>query len=222
MRKNIGKKKIILLVLLFLALLIAILSLKTNDTENIEKKLVNNGFKKDEYTEINLYTKDLSDISIDDFYDMVDKKENANYFSVQIDLDTYTISARYISYTNGIISYFIPKYEYRNDEYYYTYETIYNDKNISFDGSRENNNFYCDSSESVQAENKKDICNYVEENLNSFENYVNEEILNNNLLVKEKNKVIYSNLFKKISFIILIILSGITYLLYKKTNSDSI
>ena len=80
-----NKRNIFLVLFAVILLLLLLLFLKSKNN-NIEKQLLNNNFigSKDEYgyVEKNLYTKDIGDITIINFYDNIKKNINSKYSSI--------------------------------------------------------------------------------------------------------------------------------------------
>lgn len=215
-----NKRNIFLVLFAVILLLLLLLFLKSKNN-NIEKQLLNNNFigSKDEfgYVEKNLYTKDIGDITIINFYDNIKKNINSKYSSISININSFTISGKYIEYKDNFTYYFLPIYS--DGEYSFTYEVISNGNSIFFEGKKNDNKFFCDTEDDISDENKTYICNNVENMLNTFEYDINREIFEKNIIHKSNSKKSYNKL-KMISFIILIIMSVITYILYKKRESD--
>lgn len=216
-------KKTILLVISTIVLLIILLLLFKSKNNTIEKQLSNNNFisSKDEYgyVEKNLYTKDIGDITIITFYDNIEKNINSKYSSISIDINSSIISGKYIEYKDNFTYYFLPIYS--DGKYSFTYEVISNGNSIFFEGKKNNDEFFCDTEENISDENKTYICNNVENMLNTFEYDINKEIFEKNIL-HNSSKIKGHSKFKIFSFIILIIISTITYILYKKGNNNRI
>lgn len=216
-------KKTILLVISTIILLIILLLLFKSKNNTIEKQLSNNNFisSKDEYgyVEKNLYTKDIGDITIITFYDNIEKNINSKYSSISIDINSFIISGKYIEYKDNFTYYFLPIYS--DGKYSFTYEVISNGNSIFFEGKKNNDEFFCDTEENISDENKTYICNNVENMLNTFEYDINKEIFEKNIL-HNPSKIKGHSKFKIFSFIILIIISTITYMLYKKGNNNRI
>lgn len=215
-----NKRNIFLVLFAVILLLLLLLFLKSKNN-TIEKQLSNNNFisSKDEYgyVEKSLYTKDIGDITIITFYDNIEKNINSKYSSISIDINSSIISGKYIEYKDNFTYYFLPIYS--DGKYSFTYEVISNGNSIFFEGKKNNGEFFCDTEENISDENKTYICNNVENILNTFEYDINREIFEKNIL-HNTSKIKSHSKFKIFSFIILIIMSVITYILYKKRESD--
>lgn len=215
-----NKRNIFLVLFAVILLLLLLLFLKSKNN-TIEKQLSNNNFisYKDEYgyVEKNLYTKNIGDITIITFYDNIEKNINSKYSSISIDINSSIISGKYIEYKDNFTYYFLPIYS--DGKYSFTYEVISNGNSIFFEGKKNNGEFFCDTEENISDENKTYICNNVENMLNTFEYDINREIFEKNIL-HNPSKIKSHSKFKIFSFIILIIMSVITYILYKKRESD--
>lgn len=217
-----NKRNIFLVLFAVILLLLLLLFLKSKNN-NIEKQLLNNNFigSKDEfgYVEKNLYTKDIGDTNIITFYDNIEKNINSKHSSISIDINSSIISGKYIEYKDNFTYYFLPIYS--DGKYSFTYEVISNGNSIFFEGKKNNGEFFCDTEENISDENKTYICNNVENMLNTFEYDINREIFEKNIL-HNPSKIKSHSKFKIFSFIILIIISTITYMLYKKGNNNRI
>lgn len=217
-----NKRNIFLVLFAVILLLLLLLFLKSKNN-TIEKQLSNNNFisYKDEYgyVEKNLYTKNIGDITIITFYDNIEKNINSKYSSISIDINSSIISGKYIEYKDNFTYYFLPIYS--DGKYSFTYEVISNGNSIFFEGKKNNGEFFCDTEENISDENKTYICNNVENMLNTFEYDINREIFEKNIL-HNPSKIKSHSKFKIFSFIILIIISTITYMLYKKGNNNRI
>lgn len=218
-----NKKTILLVISAIILLIIILLLLFKSKNNTIEKQLSNNNFisSKDEYgyVEKNLYTKDIGDITIITFYDNIEKNINSKYSSISIDINSSIISGKYIEYKDNFTYYFLPIYS--DGKYSFTYEVISNGNSVFFEGKKNNDEFFCDTEENISDENKTYICNNVENMLNTFEYDINKEIFEKNIL-HNPSKIKGHSKFKIFSFIILIIISTVTYMLYKKGNNNRI
>lgn len=207
-----------IIIILLVVILIFIYSLYKNN-KNIFQKNEFLEIKNSEAYEIeNYYFKKLGSISIEDFYNNVDNNINSEYSSISVDTSSDIINGKYIKYNDGITSYFLPKYV--DGIYYFSYEIIGNGNNVYFEGNFNDDDFICDTEFDISDENKKYICNDIENKIYTFIDDSNKEIFEKNIISKPYSKS--NSKVKIIFFIILVLLSLVTYLLYRKVNSDSI
>ena len=98
------KKKIItygIIIAIFCILIILKIIFNKSTKENLEEYIKNIGFEK---IEDNLYSKQISEISIDEYFKLVEKKTYADSSYYYFNTTNYTLSKVRMKYSNNISS----------------------------------------------------------------------------------------------------------------------
>ena len=185
-----NKKKVIIIIgiLVAIVIILRVLTFKTT-TKRLENYLIDNGFVKED----NMYSKKLTDDSLDEYYDY--KSEEIDSFSETLYFDTNSFQLIKMSfdYSDNVELYFNPTYNYTNDNLTYNYEINMNSTSVMIEGSYNSseNIVTCDivSSKNINLNfDKENICGKVEFDVREFYDDAGNVIKDKKLLDEMKKK----------------------------------
>lgn len=143
MKKN--KKILIVLGILLIILILFIVITKKPTSKIIEEYLLTKDFVKEENS--TLYTKTISDISLDKFEENISNKIDSTYEKLSFNLDNYQLTKVEKKYEDEIFTTFTPTYYYSTDKLNYIYRITLNSTNVILEGSYDYNtdDFICET-----------------------------------------------------------------------------
>jgi len=129
------KKKLVIFVFFIVILFLVII--KIFGTKRVDEKIKEyisvKGFS--QVDESTMYKKELSNISIDSFFENSDKDIDSEYSVLYFDVSNYVLSKINMGYSNDVYTYFSSKYDYTDDALHYEYELTKDDKYINLSGN---------------------------------------------------------------------------------------
>lgn len=185
--------KIIINIGIFIILLVAfkLITQKTT-TSKVKEYITKKGFNQVEKT--NIYSKEISEITIDEYFKNADDNIESKYQTLYFDLNNYQLSKTQMEYRNNIYSYFTPTYNYKNNSFNFEYEITFKDGYINFYGEYdiENKDFICDiknykNMNAQSSSNQEIICNKILYDMKSF-SIEALELIDNSKLINEMKK----------------------------------
>lgn len=176
---------IILFIIVLLILLIKIFFFPSTNKQ-IKKILKNDGFR----LESDIYTKQTSKLSRDEYYDNIDNNINSYNETMYFDINTYELKKVSMDYYNGMTITLNLNYSYEDEYVSFTYEATENKKGALFTGDyySSGDTFECrlmDSNKDILSKtNQQTICNTIEKEVNHFYDESQDLFKNTNLINK--------------------------------------
>jgi hypothetical protein len=186
------KKKIILFIILILILsyLGYIILTKKSTSEKLTTYLINNKFQ---YNDDSTYFKQLSDTSLDEYYNLVNEKVNTTYEEIYFDINNFQLLKNRMDYYNGTSITFSPMYDYKYSKLEYVEEVSLNNSKAIFIGKYidKTMKFTCELSNennmSINKSNQEILCNNIKDDVISFDYYAR-KLITDKTLLKEIRK----------------------------------
>ena len=172
-----NNKKIIIVAICLIIILIIVKLTTSSSTENTLK----NYLKEQEFTnekESNLYSKQLSNTSIEEYENDIINKKDSKYEVIYFDIKNYQLIKNEMIYEDEIQTIFIPTYDFNKNLLTYTYRFVYNNTNVIFEGeyNLKTNKYTCENiytyEFNFQTEKDEPICNKIKYDVEDFKEEV--------------------------------------------------
>lgn len=187
------RKKILMVILGIIAFFV-LLNLVTyrSTTERVVKYITRLGYQND--GESSLYSKQITDINLDQYFSQVEKKSTAKYEVNYFNVKEYQFIKNVMEYSDGIESTFSPKYDYKVEKLSYTYRIVIRDSSSvifegEYDASRED--FTCENTYMYQFDligNEEALCNKIRFDVENFYYEMRKLITNPSLIEKMRGQ----------------------------------
>ena len=185
------KKKLIILIIVIIVILLGVMWFLTRET--FDDKLRNYLLDNDFVLEDDLYTKQISDISLDEYYEQIDYGNDATYEVLYFDIYNYQLLETNMDYYDGMSMVLSSIYDFKDDTLIYTSEVGLNGVNVIFDGSYDGNRkkMTCNVSSSkinLSSGDENIICDIIDNNIEDFYDEATNLITDDELIEGMKEK----------------------------------
>ena len=185
------KKKLIILIIVIIVILLGVMWFLTRET--FDDKLRNYRLDNDFVLEDDLYTKQISDISLDEYYEQIDYGNDATYEVLYFDIYNYQLLETNMDYYDGMSMVLSSIYDFKDDTLIYTSEVGLNGVNVIFDGSYDGNRkkMTCNVSSSkinLSSGDENIICDIIDNNIEDFYDEATNLITDDELIEGMKEK----------------------------------
>lgn len=185
------KKKLIILIIVIIVILLGVMWFLTRET--FDDKLRNYLLDNDFVLEDDLYTKQISDISLDEYYEQIDYGNDATYEVLYFDIYNYQLLETNMDYYDGVAMILSSIYDFKDDTLIYTSEVGLNGVNVIFDGSYDGNRkkMTCNVSSSkinLSSDDENIICDIIDNNIEDFYDEATNLITDDELIEGMKEK----------------------------------
>ncbi len=185
------KKKLIILIIVIIVILLGVMWFLTRET--FDDKLRNYLLDNDFVLEDDLYTKQISDISLDEYYEQIDYGNDATYEVLYFDIYNYQLLETNMDYYDGVAMILSSIYDFKDDTLIYTSEVGLNGVNVIFDGSYDGNRkkMTCNVSSSkinLSSGDENIICDIIDNNIEDFYDEATNLITDDELIEGMKEK----------------------------------
>ena len=185
------KKKLIILIIIIIVILLGVMWFLTRET--FDDKLRNYLLDNDFVLEDDLYTKQISDISLDEYYEQIDYGNDATYEVLYFDIYNYQLLETNMDYYDGVAMILSSIYDFKDDTLIYTSEVGLNGVNVIFDGSYDGNRkkMTCNVSSSkinLSSGDENIICDIIDNNIEDFYDEATNLITDDELIEGMKEK----------------------------------
>ena len=185
------KKKLIILIIVIIVILLGVMWFLTRET--FDDKLRNYLLDNDFVLEDDLYTKQISDISLDEYYEQIDYGNDATYEVLYFDIYNYQLLETNMDYYDGVAMILSSIYDFKDDTLIYTSEVGLNGVNVIFDGSYDGNRkkMTCNVSSSkinLSSGDENIICDIIDNNIEDFYDEATNLITDDELIEGMKDK----------------------------------
>lgn len=164
-------KILVIILIIFIVLVLLRFIMREDKSDKIGNYLIGKGFVKEE--DSTMYHKQISDITMDEYEDKVNNKENTSYEMLYFNTYNYHFIKDKMIYEDDISKSFNPTYNYKDDTLTYVYRINMYNTNIIIEGSYDNNTeeFICNPTfaSEIDIDNaKEDICNSIKYDVIDF------------------------------------------------------
>ena len=185
------KKKLIILIIIIIVIILGVIWFFTR--ESFDDKLRNYLLDNDFVLEDDLYTKQISDISLDEYYEQIDYGNDATYEVLYFDIYNYQLLETNMDYYDGVAMILSSIYDFKDDTLIYTSEVGLNGVNVIFDGSYDGNRkkMTCNVSSSkinLSSGDENIICDIIDNNIEDFYDEATNLITDDELIEGMKEK----------------------------------
>ena len=187
-----NNKKYIIIASILILIIVTYLFYYNTPTQKINRFFKKNGFKIEE----GIYTKQLSELSEEEYYN--NKENNIDAFNKEMffNPDNYQIQTLSSDYYQGLTTIFTATYDFKEELLSYTHELNYSTKTYIFEGYlTEYNHLECnvinDSSNSITTHEKNTICSTINDLVLDCKNQEEELFKDNkikNIIIEKSNK----------------------------------
>ena len=164
-------KILVIILIIFIILVLLRFIMRENKEDKIGSYLISKGFLKEE--DSTMYHKQVSDITIEEYENKVNNKENTTYEMLYFNTYNNHFIKDKMIYEDDITKSFNPTYNYKDDTLTYVYRINMYNTNIIIEGSYNNNTeeFICNPTfaSEIDIDNaKEDICNSIKYDVVNF------------------------------------------------------
>ncbi len=165
------KKKLIIVIIIIIVILLGAMWLLTRET--FDDRLRNYLLANDFVLEDDLYTKQISDINLDEYYEQIDYGNDATYEVLYFDIYNYQLLGTTMDYYDGVSNIISSIYDFKNNDLTYTSEVSLDGVTVIFDGSYDGDKrqLVCDvssSSVNLDSDDINTICDIINNNVEDF------------------------------------------------------
>lgn len=168
---SIRGKLLIILIIIFTILVLLRFITREDKSDKIGNYLISKGFIKEE--DSTLYHKQLSDMTINEYEDKVNNKQNSTYEMLYFNTNNYNYMKDKMTYEDDISKSFNPTYNYKDNTLTYVYRINMYNTNIIIEGEYDTNTeeFTCNSTfaSEINIDNaENDICDSIKYDVIDF------------------------------------------------------
>ncbi len=165
------KKKLIIVIIIIIVILLGAMWLLTRET--FDDRLRNYLLANDFVLEDDLYTKQISDINLDEYYEQIDYGNDSTYEVLYFDIYNYQLLGTTMDYYDGVSNIISSIYDFKNNDLTYTSEVSLDGVTVIFDGSYDGDKrqLVCDvssSSVNLDSDDINTICDIINNNVEDF------------------------------------------------------
>ena len=165
------KKELIILIIIIIVIVLGVMWFFTRETfdDRLRNYLLDNDF----VLEDDLYTKQISDINLDEYYEQIDYGNDATYEVLYFDIYNYQLLETDMDYYDGVSMILSSIYDFKDNSLIYTSEVSLDGVTVIFDGSYDGDKkkLVCDVSSSdvnLSSDDKNTICDGINTNVEDF------------------------------------------------------
>jgi len=164
-------KILVIILIIFVVLVLLRFIMREDKEDKLGNYLISKGFVKEE--DSTMYHKQVSDITIEEYENKVNNKENTTYEMLYFNTYNYHFIKDKMIYEDDISKSFNPIYNYKDNTLTYVYRINMYNTNIIIEGSYDNNTeeYICNPTfaSEIDIDNaNEDICNSIKYDVEDF------------------------------------------------------